>query len=438
MARKRFRTPPTLPEDNQCRGTVVPASKEWLGLYSDALLELTYSYNYEQVEPTDLDPETVANLCYLQYLDWLDSTCSGGPSEPCLAPELPGIDTPVFRTNPTTGEWEQWNNGEWEEPSGDYAIPTTPSRPEATDPLKECGAASNAANTLHDLFDTIWTFYQTEIDPFLDKAELAAAVGVAIGSMFGPISASFLEWSGFLWETFRAGVQDLSLADWKADFNAILVCILSKNATVTAGVVHFDFYGVSSDLVGFLLPVIDDHTVIRWEVWYLIQAIGSQGLDTAGGLQNVTGDCDTCDTWCVELNPRDLGFSLTRGYFNSSGQAVGTTSGGVTRATITRIVDTTNCRITRLAITTLTAQSHACNTSLVASPSNGPINQYNTFTGSAFPITQITPDNAAWYSNSASTTVTFQLDNWWQGQAIIQKVRVMGTGINPFAIGSNC
>ena len=428
MARKKFQTPPTLPETTQCRGLVIPASKEWLGLYSDALLDLTYAYNYEQVNATDLTPDEVAALAYQQYLAWLDSTCGSGGA----VPTVPDLDTPLYRQNPTTGRWEYINNGVWTEPTGDNAIPDPAPRPEPTDPEKRCGAASNAANALRELYAAVLGAYNETLEPAVNQANIAFQVSTVIGSWFGPISASFLALSDFAWSTFTILLTEVTTDDWSDAFQEELVCILNKASEVVDGAVHFDWFTVNSNLVGILLPIIDEYVRVRWQVYYLLQTIGSQGLDLAGAATAVEGDCVTCDTWCVNLTPEELGVTVVRGFMNAAGEIE---AGSGIEAYGTLDVDTSQCVITRVGIEYYAPGGSTATMLVSASPSNGPLYQVRVV-GGGLPSVWISDDNVAWYSNSDSTHLEFY--NAGNLADKVQRCIIMGTGINPFGIGSNC
>lgn len=82
MVRKLFLTPPELPGEVQCRSIEIPSSQEWLGIFNQALLQLTKPYNFEQVNDTDLTPDEVAAYCYGAYVAWLESTCGGSTDIP--------------------------------------------------------------------------------------------------------------------------------------------------------------------------------------------------------------------------------------------------------------------------------------------------------------------------------------------------------------------
>jgi len=81
VVRKLFLTPPSLPEAIQCRSLQIPSSKEWLGIFNQAILQLGNESNYEQVNDTDLTAAEVAEYCLQAYDDWLESTCASGTPE---------------------------------------------------------------------------------------------------------------------------------------------------------------------------------------------------------------------------------------------------------------------------------------------------------------------------------------------------------------------
>lgn len=441
MARKKFRTPPALPLDTQCRGTVVPASREWLGLYSDALLELTYAYNYEQVEATDLTPEETAQAAYLQYLTWLDSTCEGGDCPPVV---IPGTDGPVFRRSPTTFLLTQLQGEEWATPDAEYIPPDPAPRTETDEYDKQCGAASNAANVLHNLYDTCISVYDDQISPALNQAELAAQIATAIGSMFGPISASFMALSGFAWEVFQQGLIELTTDDWSAEWNSIFVCLLRDHMTLDGSTAHFDFQGICWDLVGFILPILDQHTRVRWQVYYLLQCIGPEGLDIAGGTTEVEGDCADCDTWCVtwegeRLNNGD--WTIEEGYWAGSDVAWTYYSppydGAYRRILMTmNNVDTSDCVIEGIGARVY-KPAGAVNAYLYtkATPGINDANAYNYFaynTGIAYMETTVNQETNSSLTN-CSIRCTSNDSNAWR----LVGIRIRGRGRNPWG-SSNC
>lgn len=445
MAKKLFRTPTTLPEETQCRGLVIPASQEWLGLFSGALLESTHAWNYDQVESTDLTPEETAAKCYEIFTAWLDSECGGGGGpEECPAVALP-TGQKIYRTSPTSGRWEVLDpvfGMTWAEPTGGESIPWPDPRPEETEALQKCGASSNVVNALHELYDSIVTFYNDEVTDLEAQAEVAAQIAVSIGSVFGPISATFLTLSGAAWEAFKLILAELTTDDWTPEFTEILTCIFEKHIELVDGVATWNVSSVAADLVGFLLPVIDEHVRVRWQVWYLMQCVGAQGLTAASAREDVDGDCATCDAWCVTLSPLDFGFTPTSPdtYFDSEGRLFHPNGSGWFYLNGELTVDTSQCEITRLSAVVSSDGSTQIALRLQASPSDGPLNQlWNGWGMTGFPIGFSTDDNIDWKSNSDETIVSVYMNNWESGRYLmVFSVTIQGTGINPFAVGSNC
>jgi hypothetical protein len=122
------------------------------------------------------------------------------------------------------------------------------------------------------------------------------------------------------------------------------------------------------------------------------------------------------------------------GYYDSYGKlwGVGTYEEGQARL----VVNTTNCRITRIGV---------CNERLGGGSGTR-------LTGTAYPVSQAMSFDTGWInyqscprtadnSNIYSTTNSTNVDIYLAGQGKqnrINTVTISGTGINPFAIGSNC
>jgi hypothetical protein len=444
MPKKLFRTPTTLPEATQCRGLVMPASQEWLGLFAGALLEATHAWNYDQVESTDLTPEETAAKCYEIFTAWLDSECGGGGGpEECPAVALP-TGQKIYRTSPTTGNWEVLDpvDGEtWSEPTGEDAIPTPDARPEATEPEQECGAASNVVNALHDLYDAIVTFYDDEVEDWENQAEVAAQIAISVGSAFGPISATFLTLGGAAWEAFKLILAELTTDDWTPEFTEILTCIFKKHVELVDGVPTWNVSTVAADLVGFILPVIDIHVRVRWQVWYLMQCIGAQGLTAAASRTDVEGECATCDEWCYTATPLAFGATNEEGYYDSNGYLWSLNTYDAGWASNARlVVDTSQCVITRVGMTLVANGAETQYRKITATNVTDQLTISFGYLGTTgFPIEVITPDSVDAHSTGEESSFLFQAGTFdGNRNSRIVALTFMGTGINPFGIGSNC
>jgi len=80
---KPFLTPPAMPGELECRQLQIPSSREWLGVFNSAILEMSHWWNWEQVNETDLTPEECAAFCYNAYVEYLQSSgCATGVVAP--------------------------------------------------------------------------------------------------------------------------------------------------------------------------------------------------------------------------------------------------------------------------------------------------------------------------------------------------------------------
>lgn len=76
--RRDFLCPPSLPAGSIERCIVLPASQQWLAVYNKALLMLTETWRWEQLNDTDMTPDEAAATAYTIYVNWLEGLCMGG------------------------------------------------------------------------------------------------------------------------------------------------------------------------------------------------------------------------------------------------------------------------------------------------------------------------------------------------------------------------
>lgn len=295
MTKRRYAwlTPDTpAPEETLGRCFTVPNDGTLVAAVTGALLPLTYEKNWQQMG--SMTSSEAAAIMSDAFEAFVVGNCGG---EGCPPDFGFGTDYPPLRRT-TTGQTEVWDGDSWETPIGDYAIPAPAARGESTEAEQNCGAASNAANVLHDLFDSFQSVWNTEVDPRIEQAAWATDLAVAIGSVFGPISETFLVLNSYFWGAMGAISDEIGAAGWPDEWTDKLVCILQSHVETNAsGVVSFGFQEVCWDLTGFILPVLDEFIEVRWFTWYLLNIIGAEGLNRAGGTTDVEGDCASCDTW---------------------------------------------------------------------------------------------------------------------------------------------
>lgn len=294
MVRRQFLTPPSLPAESETRCLVIPSSKEWLGIFNDALLMLAQAHNYEQVNATDLDAQTVADLCYDIYVQYLEGTCGVmdcAEVVTCIYPV-----GRLTRYSPTTGELqESLDGGEtWEDIRNQDPRFTGPRTP--IDGSVDCDQAKyivgyvqeGVSQMIADInagaavagIAALWVGFLAVVFTFGAAAPLAASLGAALAGISGAaISAAF------------------TAAVW-TDFLCLVYCTLAGSDTVTDE--HYDaiYAGLPDVATGIA------YTVLEHVVWLL----GPVGMQNAIALQypaaSVPANCSgcVCETFCTVVD----------------------------------------------------------------------------------------------------------------------------------------
>lgn len=318
MVKRRAWVTPDTPAPETFRGRCfsVPDDIRLVGAVTGALLPLVDAANWE--EDGTMTAEEAADIMSAAFEAFVSGDCGG--DSPCVTP---GTDGPIFRIG-TNGHVEQLDNGEWVEPFGDYALPLPEPRTETTSDEKQCSAASNAANALKLLYEAMLDFYGENVDPQLGAIELYTQIGIIYGAAFGLVGQGVIAFADAFFQAFHASLDVITGDYWTDAFHQNLVCLLKDNSSVDGdGRVTFNFQAVLYDLVGFILPVLDGHLGARWQVWYLLQFIGAEGLNASGGAQAVSGDCVECGRWARKFNftlgPAGWFPTVTESAWNSGG-----------------------------------------------------------------------------------------------------------------------
>lgn len=297
--RRAWLTPDTpTPGTERCRRITVPDDLAFVGAVTGALLPLTDPDNWEQ--SGTMSPSEAAGIMSASFEDFVASDCEG--TGDCPPPTIPDTDYPFVRRNPTTGNFEEFNGEEWVEPSGDNAIPNPTAREETTADERKCSAAANATAVLKSVYAGMVEFYDTEVDPLLNAGEWALLIAGEISAPLSVSSAAFVAFSQLAWGFFCEALETVTADYWDSGFDTVLTCILRNASTDTAGVVTFNTQEIQNELIGFIAPVVDEYLPVRWQVWYMLQFIGGQGLNLAGTKEVTTGDCVECDSWCHEFD----------------------------------------------------------------------------------------------------------------------------------------
>jgi len=317
-----FLTPNSLPEETDCRSLLIPASSEWLALFGGALTEFLYKYNWEQTTGIGID-ETIAKM--QEIIDGFYDGCT-----PC---ELPGGGK-IIRIGADGHFQELGDNGEWQDPTGDYAIPAVTAREGGTPDDQRCLAAKNAAHVLELLYEQV-------ADDWASGAELAQAItnlllliAAIIAAPFGLLGEAIIAIITIVFNEFYAAVEFIGADLWDENFTAQLECIFYECSSNTDGVVTFD-----NDCLGDRLrrqtnifDLTEAQLRLYVQILYLVSIIGIDGLNTAGTTTAITDDdCSACDAfWGRKMDFRvsDWGFAayadpVNGGYVGSYESGVG-------------------------------------------------------------------------------------------------------------------
>ncbi len=432
MARKKFLTPPALPETTQCRGLVIPASQEWLGLFSEALSQTIYAYNYEQVNETDLSPEDTAALAFDIYVSWLSATCTAG----C---KMPGGGK-VYRVS-ASGGYEYLDNEEWIEEE----LPEAPARTEPTEREKRCAAASNVVYVLHEVWEQgrqDWADEVSATDAYVDQS---LAIAALIGTVFYTPVLSILALTQSGWEIVYKGYELLTSVDWDDAFNQMLVCLFLDHSTVVDDVVMFDTRAALNDLWVKAFTG-QAYLLMLAQIEYMIALLPDDAINIAGSLDAVPGECDECGEWCVEwltgqfLTHWTLAYGVVRADGNI-GWGTYPLFDGASRYLQLKIdnLDTSECEITSVEVRVWKpAGSVDAYTYLAALPGVGSLTSTNDYFNWSSDSWHATPAVESSHTTSDETDLSVRVTSNSTQDWFLTGIRIRGRGTNPFDIGSNC
>lgn len=301
-----YLTPEGIPEEDVCRPLFIPASTEWLALFSGALTELTKPYNWEQFGALTVD-ETVEKM---------QSIINAYYASACADCVTPG-GYRVVRLN-ENGQVEQLNSsGEWEAGTGDYYIPPPAARTGGTEEDQICLAATNAVNVLAQLYESLSDSWNNSLDNHEALTALIAVSVAGIGFALAPITWAI---GAFVLGTFALVYTALEFigADlWTDAVSDQIKCFLIDCATNNAGVVTFD-YGCFTEKLNSLandFSLTEGQLRLYIQIGYLFYFIGGiDGLNLAGRTTEITtADCSDCPgDFCdySDFSTGELGFSI--------------------------------------------------------------------------------------------------------------------------------
>lgn len=287
-----YLTPDEIPEDDYCRPLSIPYSTAWLAIVSGALTELTKSWNWQQDGTVTVD-EAVdrMNAMIADYYADVCSVCEQPDGEPWV-----GLDE--------LGSWRMLENGDWGEPTGDYAIPPQTARTETTAEERRCLAAKNAVNVLSDLYEEVSDAAESGLTSAEYLIDFALLIGLAIAGPIGLLAKAAIAIAVFAYKEFFNFSDFLTEDFWTSDFTEKMECILFDNSTDSAGVVSFDFEAIYAEIFNTqTFDLTTSQLRLAGQVQYLMRIIGVEGLNLAGETTAITDDnCDFCSPWCCEVD----------------------------------------------------------------------------------------------------------------------------------------
>lgn len=289
-----YLTPETVPSATTCRALLIPDSTEWLALFSGALTELSFRYNWERQGITIEETLTVVNQVIEGFYD-------GCVSSGCTQPDGVGI----FRVN-DAGHIEQLVDGEWVPPQGPYAIPSVPARTEPTTQERKCLAAANAVNVMFLWYENLTESFNNDISAAEAFTTLVAFIALTFFWLAPIVNGLVLILAGIA-ELIYQGLRYASADVWDNNFTDIMTCMLYECATDTGDVITFDLECFMNKIQEKTLTPPWTETMARLavQISYLLQVVGGvDALNAAGATDEIgTHDCSECEqSWCMTIN----------------------------------------------------------------------------------------------------------------------------------------
>lgn len=282
-----YLTPDAIPEDAICRPLFIPDDTSWLAIVSGALTELTKVWNWEQFGT--LTPEQCVERMQLMIADYYADTCGT-----CDQPD----GDPWVQLD-ELGRWRMFDGAAWQEPTGDYEIPSQTARTEATAAERKCLAAKNAVNVLAVLYEEVSDAAESGLQAAEYLVDFALLIGLAIAGPIGLLAKAALTIAVFAYKEFFNFSDFLTEDFWTSEFTEKLVCIFQIHATDAAGVVSFDFDAIYADIFATQqFDLVVQGLRLAGQVQYLMRVVGAEGINLAGETTAITDDdCSSCDNW---------------------------------------------------------------------------------------------------------------------------------------------
>jgi len=283
-----YLTPDDLPEGRACRALLIPDSTDWLAIVSGALTELIAKYNWQQFGSVTVD-DAVAVM-----QEMIDGYYDGCASSGCTLPEGGSI----IRIG-DDGHIEVLEGDSWVAPSGDYLIPPPEAREGGTEADQICLAAKNAVNVLHDLYNELQDYFNSELSDAAALLGLAGFMTLTTAFEFAPIVAGIAAFMLPIFAGVYSALSYLTADLWDEALDNQITCFLQECANNTDGVVTFDWECFTDNLNSLTDSFGLSEVQIRFylQISYLLLFIGGvDGLNLAGGTTEISDDdCSFCE-----------------------------------------------------------------------------------------------------------------------------------------------
>lgn len=288
-----YLTPETLPTEDQCRRLLIPSSPEWLAIVSGALTELTLTWNWQQKGITVTEALEAAQGIVASYYN---QPCQD--PEACFLPE----GTALIRRLPS-GYTEQFIDGVWTTPEGDYASTPPEPREEATEVDRLCLASANTAHVLRLTYEEVVEAYEEfalvedVIEAMLGITAFLIAPYVAVGTL------ALLALEALAFNTFFEALEFVGADDWSDEFHEDLICLLLEHASEDAeDRVTYNFQEFYAEVNRRSLDFTNTAFMRPYaQLAYMLYYIGAEGINSSSGTTGVADyDCDDCEgEWCA-------------------------------------------------------------------------------------------------------------------------------------------
>lgn len=280
---KGFPTPDEITVNDGYLVFKFPKDNQYTGLLLAAASLLSRAYNWYKWG--DMLPEDAA-------YQW-EQIVNDAPFNSIVC-SLPGGQR-IIRLDGNGHIQELGDDGEWQDPTGDYEIPPVTPREGGTPEDQKCLAAANAVNVLEQLYEQVVDGIQDGLSILELIALILAGIAALIAGAIGLAAASLIAILLIAFREFIAAATYLGADVWDEDFSEKLQCMLYLCAVDDDGVITFDYQCFVDQLYAntSLFDFTGAQLRLLGQIGYLLNIIGADGLNLAGATTAITSA--TCD-----------------------------------------------------------------------------------------------------------------------------------------------